>query len=169
MLQRHANGTGSALGAEDDLPSSLLIVSSFGCVCVLLLVGHLVRTQVRVLRRLFLPASLLGGLVGLAIVQLLSLDDGLKNVVETGGCSTHHHTPCLGVLGVISCQASIILLLGLVLSNSSVSHDGSLSWHYIWERAPPFKQSKLVSVLDWGLKTTVLLCIFILFPPDGMM
>eukprot|EP00051_Salpingoeca_urceolata_P009821 m.119339 g.119339 ORF g.119339 m.119339 type:complete len:520 (-) comp16464_c0_seq10:40-1599(-) len=133
MLQRHANGTGSALGAEDDLPSSLLIVSSFGCVCVLLLVGHLVRTQVRVLRRLFLPASLLGGLVGLAIVQLLSLDDGLKNVVETEWIAGWEELPSFLISIVFTC-----LFLGERIPSVGT----------VWREAGP--QLMYGQILAWG-------------------
>ena len=41
--------------------------------CALLLVGVLLRVQLRVLRQLFVPAAVVGGLVGLAVIQLLGL------------------------------------------------------------------------------------------------
>lgn len=42
---------------------------SFGCLCVLLGLGYWLRRQLRFLQRLYLPASVIGGLLGLAILQ----------------------------------------------------------------------------------------------------
>ncbi len=44
---------------------------SFGCLCVLLGLGYWVRRKIRFLQRLYLPASVIAGLIGLAIIQLL--------------------------------------------------------------------------------------------------
>ena len=48
------------------------IVPPFVGLCLLLLVGHLLRTKIRLLQRLYLPSSVIGGLVGLAVIQGLA-------------------------------------------------------------------------------------------------
>jgi hypothetical protein len=55
------------------VPTILVIMQSFGGLCALLLIGHLLRANVRALRWLYMPASLLGGLVGVGILQLCYL------------------------------------------------------------------------------------------------
>jgi ESS family glutamate:Na+ symporter len=45
------------------------IVMSFVGLCLLLVVGHLLRIKVRLLRRLYLPCSVIGGLIGLTLMQ----------------------------------------------------------------------------------------------------
>ncbi|MFP4055352.1 MAG: sodium/glutamate symporter [Candidatus Brocadiia bacterium] len=49
----------------------MAIVPSFVGLCLLLLVGHALRTRVRLVQKLYLPSAVIGGLVGLAAVQLL--------------------------------------------------------------------------------------------------
>lgn len=44
-------------------------VASFAGLCVLLLVGHVLRTKVALLRALYLPSCVIGGLAGLVAVQ----------------------------------------------------------------------------------------------------
>ena len=43
---------------------------SFVALCVLLGAGHLLRMKVRLLQRLYLPSSVIAGLLGLAIIQV---------------------------------------------------------------------------------------------------
>jgi len=45
------------------------IVASFTALCMLLLVGHVLRTKVALLRKLYLPSCVIAGLLGLAVVQ----------------------------------------------------------------------------------------------------
>ncbi len=49
----------------------MVIVMSFTGLCVLLLLGHVLRSHVAVLRKLYLPSSVIGGLLGLVIIQVL--------------------------------------------------------------------------------------------------
>jgi len=42
-------------------------------ICVLLLIGHVLRTRIRLLQWLYLPACVIAGVVGLILVQVLSL------------------------------------------------------------------------------------------------
>jgi len=44
---------------------------SFGCLCVLLGLGYWLRRRVRFLQRLYLPASVIAGLLGLVVLQAL--------------------------------------------------------------------------------------------------
>jgi len=46
---------------------------SFSCLCVLLGLGYWVRRKVRLLQRLYLPASVIAGLLGLLLFQVLSI------------------------------------------------------------------------------------------------
>lgn len=46
------------------------IVTSFSGLCLLLLAGKLLRVKVKLFQRLYLPSSVIGGLLGLAIIQV---------------------------------------------------------------------------------------------------
>lgn len=45
------------------------IVLSFSALCILLVVGKVLRVQIRLFQKLYLPASVIGGLLGLVIMQ----------------------------------------------------------------------------------------------------
>ncbi len=47
------------------------IVVSFSCLCLLLLAGNVLRQNVKILRKLYLPSSVIGGVLGLIVIQLL--------------------------------------------------------------------------------------------------
>lgn len=49
-----------------------LVLIALGFASVLLLVGLLLRNKIKLLQKLFLPASVIGGIVGLILVQILS-------------------------------------------------------------------------------------------------
>jgi ESS family glutamate:Na+ symporter len=46
------------------------IVTSFSGLCVLLIAGKFLRVKVKLFQRLYLPSSVIGGLLGLAIIQI---------------------------------------------------------------------------------------------------
>ena len=48
----------------------MTIVLSFSSLCILLVLGKVLRVRVKFLQRLYLPAAVIGGLLGLAIIQL---------------------------------------------------------------------------------------------------
>jgi len=48
----------------------MTIVMSFAGLCLLLIVGHLLRMNIRLLRKLYLPSAVIAGLVGLMVIQL---------------------------------------------------------------------------------------------------
>ena len=47
------------------------IVLSFSALCILLVVGKLLRVEIRLFQKLYLPASVIGGLLGLVLVQTI--------------------------------------------------------------------------------------------------
>ncbi|MEA2077816.1 MAG: sodium/glutamate symporter [Candidatus Marinimicrobia bacterium] len=48
----------------------MAIVLSFASLCILLVIGKVLRVKIKVLQRLYLPAAVIGGLIGLAIIQI---------------------------------------------------------------------------------------------------
>ena len=53
------------------------IVLSFSAICILLIAGKLLRVNVKLLQKLYLPSSVIGGLLGLVILQTVPLPPGL--------------------------------------------------------------------------------------------
>ena len=51
-------------------------MASFVLLCVLLGIGHVLRSRVRLLGKLYLPSCVIGGLVGLAAIQLIAAGSG---------------------------------------------------------------------------------------------
>ena len=51
--------------------SSMDIVLAFSALCILLVVGKILRVTIRLFQKLYLPASVIGGLLGLALVQTI--------------------------------------------------------------------------------------------------
>ncbi len=47
------------------------IVLSFSALCILLMVGKILRVEIRLFQKLYLPASVIGGLLGLVLVQTI--------------------------------------------------------------------------------------------------
>ncbi len=52
-----------------------MIVTSFIGICVLLFLGKWIRTHVGILQKLYLPSSVIGGVIGLVIIQALQGSD----------------------------------------------------------------------------------------------
>ena len=46
------------------------VVMSFGALCLLLVIGKVLRVKVALLRRLYLPTAVVGGLLGLLILSI---------------------------------------------------------------------------------------------------
>ena len=51
-------------------------MASFVILCVLLGIGHVLRSRIKLLQRLYLPSCVIGGLVGLLVIQILSAASG---------------------------------------------------------------------------------------------
>jgi len=105
-------------------------VPSFVGLCLLLLVGHVLRTKIRLLQWLYLPSCVIAGLVGLAVLQ---------------GCrSAGHPVPEIWTLGWGSLPGVLInvvfacLFLGVTLPRLST----------IWHRAGP--QVVYGQIVAWG-------------------
>jgi len=114
---------------------------SFIGLCILILVGHILRVRIRLLARLYLPSCVIGGLVGLAVIQSFhyaaaGLDSGwvfhvsafLSSVSEPWG-------PLPGMLIniVFAC-----LFLGVALPSPGT----------IWKRA--YTQLAYGQIVAWG-------------------
>ncbi|MCD6115797.1 sodium:glutamate symporter, partial [bacterium] len=48
----------------------MAIVTSFSFLCLLLVLGKIIRVKVKLFQKLYLPASIIGGILGLIIVQI---------------------------------------------------------------------------------------------------
>ena len=61
-------------------------MTSFVVLCVLLGIGHLLRSRIKLLHRLYLPSCVIGGLVGLLALQLFSTGSSLGcGICESAG------------------------------------------------------------------------------------
>lgn len=60
----------------------MAIVLSFTALCILLLTGKILRVKIKLLQRLYLPAAVIGGVLGLVIIQLTG--DALPSGVTAG-------------------------------------------------------------------------------------
>ncbi|MFP4053455.1 MAG: sodium/glutamate symporter [Phycisphaerae bacterium] len=105
-------------------------MQSFVGLCLLLGVGHLLRTHVRFLQRLYLPSSVLGGLIGLLVLQLADLGSAPVPPEWTAGWS---RLPGMLINIVFAC-----LFLGSQVPNVRT----------LWRRAGP--QLAYGQVVAWG-------------------
>lgn len=67
-----------------DVPTTALpyaAVASFCWLSFLLVVGKLLRLYFWIFQKLYLPASVIGGIIGLIVLQLASLDDGVSSFI----------------------------------------------------------------------------------------
>ena len=75
-------------------------MTSFVVLCVLLGIGHLLRSRIKLFHKLYLPSCVIGGLVGLLIIQLLSASAGSFAVCEQvniQGAGFGHKDPGAGM------------------------------------------------------------------------
>lgn len=56
---------------------------SFIILCVLLAVGHILRCKVRLLQKLYLPSCVIGGIVGLIVIQIFAVLQGRSELMES--------------------------------------------------------------------------------------
>eukprot|EP00171_Calliarthron_tuberculosum_P004301 IDg4301t1 len=64
------------------MTESMWIVSSFSALFIFLYVGHRLREKIILLRRIMLPASLIGGILALIFVQLCKISKPVTTVIE---------------------------------------------------------------------------------------
>jgi len=108
----------------------MTIVMSFTGLCLLLVLGHLLRLKVRLMRQLYLPCSVIGGLAGLLIIQVLSASGAPLPGAWTAGWSK---LPGFLINIVFAC-----LFLGVPIPKVST----------LWRRAGP--QLAYGQVVAWG-------------------
>ena len=78
---------------------------SFGCLCMLLGLGYWLRRRVTLLQRLYIPASVIAGLLGLVILQSLS---GTRFAVPPEATAGWGKLPGLLINLVFACLLSLI-------------------------------------------------------------
>jgi ESS family glutamate:Na+ symporter len=108
----------------------MTIVQSFAALCLLLCAGHWLRMHVRLLRRLYLPSAVVGGLLGLLITQVLKAAGAPLPGVWTAGWGK---LPGFLINIVFAC-----LFLGVEIPPVST----------LWRRAGP--QLAYGQVVAWG-------------------
>ncbi len=93
---------------------------SFVALCVLLGVGHVLRSRIKLLGRLYLPSCVVGGLLGLVVIQLCSSLDGIDiafhriNILFAAWSGPWEELPGFLINVVFAC-----LFLGVKLPNFS--------------------------------------------------
>jgi len=50
------------------------IVLSFSSLCILLIIGKILRVKIKLLQKLYLPSSVVGGIIGLIFIQIIGVD-----------------------------------------------------------------------------------------------
>ena len=108
----------------------MTVVQSFAGLCLLLCAGHLLRMRVRLLRRLYLPSAVIGGLLGLLIIQALKAGGAPLPSAWTAGWG---RLPGFLINIVFAC-----LFLGVEIPRVST----------LWRRAGP--QLAYGQVVAWG-------------------
>ena len=94
---------------------------SFVALCLLLGAGHVLRSRIKLLGRLYLPSCVVGGLLGLIIIQLFSSLDGIDvtyhriNVAFTAWSGPWEKLPSFLINVVFAC-----LFLGVKLPKFSI-------------------------------------------------
>lgn len=66
---------------EPTTPMAYSAVASFCWLCFLLVLGKLLRLYVWIFQKLYLPASVIGGIVGLIVLQLAHLNKDVSGFI----------------------------------------------------------------------------------------
>ena len=110
------------------------IVLSFSTLCLLLIAGKVLRVKIRLFQKLYLPASVIGGLLGLILVQILS-----RHLPDLSTAATAGWTTLPGFLINIVFAS---LFLGLTIPPLKI----------IWRKAGP--QLAYGQIVAWGQYAT---------------
>jgi ESS family glutamate:Na+ symporter len=114
-------------------------MTSFVVLCVLLGIGHLLRSRIKLFQKLYLPSCVIGGLAGLLIIQVLSATSGGCTACESvsgwldGVTEPWRKIPSMLINVVFAC-----LFLGVKLPTLSD----------LWKRAGP--QVVYGQIVAWG-------------------
>eukprot|EP00039_Didymoeca_costata_P009129 m.120851 g.120851 ORF g.120851 m.120851 type:complete len:539 (-) comp14373_c0_seq1:1673-3289(-) len=113
--------------------ADLALVSTFTSACVLLLLAHFLRVKIRVLRKMYLPSSLIAGLVGVTILQLGSMNEHTDHILRSHCVLGWEYLPSFLINIVFAC-----LFLG--------SEIPGITW--VWNISGP--QLMYGQILAWG-------------------
>ena len=114
-------------------------MTSFVVLCILLGIGHLLRSRIKLLHKLYLPSCVIGGLVGLLIIQILSASAGSFTVCEqVNGWMTEISTPWRKLPSMLINIVFACLFLGVKLPKMSE----------LWKRSGP--QVVYGQIVAWG-------------------
>ena len=105
----------------------MAIVLSFASLCILLVIGKVLRVKIKVLQRLYLPAAVIGGLIGLIIIQLTG------DVMPAGVTAGWNKLPGFLINIIFAC-----LFLGMKIPKLSS----------IWKQSGP--QLAYGQIVAWG-------------------
>eukprot|EP00055_Hartaetosiga_balthica_P016854 m.108533 g.108533 ORF g.108533 m.108533 type:complete len:531 (-) comp9191_c1_seq6:4399-5991(-) len=144
--------TTSADGGGDADPISLSIVGSFSLLCIVLLIGHYIRVKLWWLRMIYIPSSLLGGMVGLLILQLSALHPSTERFVSQEIAGGWSELPNFLINLVFAC-----LFLGEKIPNIGK----------VWQVSGP--QLMYGQILAWGqYAIPALVTVTLLIPTMGV-
>ena len=104
----------------------MTIVTSFCGLCLLLAIGKLLRVKVRIFQKLYLPSAVIGGILGLIIIQV------------SGGALNNWTVGWTSLPGFLINIVFASLFLGAAIPSLAV----------IWERAAP--QLAYGQIVAWG-------------------
>lgn len=114
-------------------------MASFVILCLLLGAGHLLRSRVRLFQRLYLPSCVIGGLLGLIVIQSLAAMDGLAQPIHQINIALSQWSgPWSALPGFLINIVFACLFLGVKLPKFST----------LWKRAGP--QVAYGQVVAWG-------------------
>ncbi|MHC4289607.1 MAG: sodium/glutamate symporter, partial [Planctomycetota bacterium] len=114
-------------------------MTSFVVLCVLLGIGHLLRSRIKLLHKLYLPSCVIGGLVGLLIIQLLSASAGSFTVCEqVNGWMAEVSAPWRKLPSMLINVVFACLFLGVKIPKLSE----------LWKRSGP--QVVYGQIVAWG-------------------
>lgn len=71
----------AGLCEEPKIPMAYSVVASFCWLCFLLVLGKFLRLYVWIFQKLYLPASVIGGLLGLIVLQVASLNKDVSDFI----------------------------------------------------------------------------------------
>ena len=114
-------------------------MTSFVVLCILLGIGHVLRSRIKLFQKLYLPSCVIGGLFGLLVIQILSAGSGSCTICESAGSWLDDITapwkklPSFLINIVFAC-----LFLGVKLPKFSE----------IWKRSAP--QVVYGQIVAWG-------------------
>jgi ESS family glutamate:Na+ symporter len=114
---------------------------SFIGLCMLIIVGHVLRTKIRLFARLYLPSCVIGGLFGLLVIQAFRLAGGGADagwLFRVNGFLTSMSEPWGKLPGMLINVVFACLFLGVALPSAGV----------IWKRA--YTQLAYGQIVAWG-------------------